>query len=148
MKQRGLQLKERLILALWNRTPVLLKQEHDLAPRGTSFNILGLNRGILWRHQSWRKSTLNIHWKDWWSSWSSNTLATWCEAPTHWKKPWCWERLKAKREKGNRGWDGWVASPTQWTWVWANSRRRWRAGEPGVLQSTGWQRVRRDLVTE
>ena len=41
---------------------------------------------------------LNIHWKDWHWSWSSNTLATWCEEPTHWKRPWCWERLRAWRE--------------------------------------------------
>ena len=62
------------------------------------------------------KSTLNIHWKDCCWSWSSNTLATWCEEPTHWKRPWCWERLKA-REGSNRGWVGWVVSLTQWTWV-------------------------------
>ena len=60
-------------------------------------------------------------WKGW--KWSSNTLATWCEAPTHWKRPWCWERLKAGGEGDDRGWDGWMASPTQWTWVWANSER-------------------------
>ena len=60
----------------------------------------------------WRKSTLNIHWKDWYWSWSSNTLATWYEELTHWKRPWCWERLKAEGEGGNRGWDGWMASLT------------------------------------
>ena len=54
-------------------------------------------------------------------SWNSNTLATWCEL-THWKRPWCWERLKAGGEVGDRGWDGWMASPI-WTWVWASSRR-------------------------
>ena len=48
--------------------------------------------------------------------WSSNTLATWCKEPTHWKRPWCWVRLKA-REGSNRGWVGWVVSLTQWTWV-------------------------------
>ena len=58
------------------------------------------------------------------SDWSDlrQCLATWCEEPTHWKRPWCWERLRA-REGSNRGWDGWMASSTQWTWVWANSRR-------------------------
>ena len=55
--------------------------------------------------------------------WSSNTLATWCVEPTHWKKPWCWGRLRAGGEGSDRGWDNWKASPTQWTWVWANSRR-------------------------
>ena len=97
--------------------------------------------------QSQRKSTLNIHWKDWCWSWSSDTLATWCEQPTHCKRPWCWERLKAKGEGDDRGWDGWMASPTQWTWVWANSGRQWRTGKPGVLQSTGLQRAGHDLAT-
>ena len=66
---------------------------------------------------------------------STNTLATWCEGLTYWKKPWCWERLRSGREEEDRGWDGWMASPTQWTWVWANSRRWWRTGKPSVLQS-------------
>ena len=75
--------------------------------------------------------------KDWcWSS-RSNTLATWCEEPTHWKRPWCWDRLKAGGKGGDRGWDGWMAPLTQWTWVWANSGRWWRTGKPGVLQSMG-----------
>ena len=69
------------------------------------------------------KSTQNIHWQDWCWSWSSNTLATWCKGLTHWKRPWCWERLMAGGEEGNRGLDGWMAIPTPWTWVWANSRR-------------------------
>ena len=69
---------------------------------------------------------LNIHWKDWCWSWNSNTLASWCEELTHLKRPWCWERLRAGREEDDRWWDGWMASPTQWTWIWANSRRQWR----------------------
>ena len=56
-------------------------------------------------------------------NWSSNTLATWCEEPTHWKRPWCWERLRAGEEGGNSGWDGLMPPLTQWTWVLANSRR-------------------------
>ena len=44
-----------------------------------------------------------------------------CEEPTHWKSPWCWERLREGREGGNKGWDGWMTWPTPWTWVWANS---------------------------
>ena len=47
-----------------------------------------------------------------------NTLVTWCEELTHWWRPWCWERLKAEGEGDDRGWDDWMASPTQWTWVW------------------------------
>ena len=64
-----------------------------------------------------KEINLNIHWKDW--CWSSNTLATWCKEPTHWKRLWCWERLRARREGGNKGWDGWMASLAQWTWIWA-----------------------------
>ena len=56
-------------------------------------------------------------WKDWCWSWSSNTLATWCEELTHWKRLWHWERLKVGGEGDDRGWDVWMASPTWWTWV-------------------------------
>ena len=82
---------------------------------------------------------MNIHWKDWCWSWNSNTLATCCEELTHWKRPWCWERLKAGGEGDSRGWDGWMALQTQWTWVWVSSR--WWTGRPCVLQSRGSQRV-------
>ena len=71
-----------------------------------------------------------------------------CKEPTHWKRPWCWERLKAGGEGDDRGWDGWMASLTQWTWVWVNSRSRWWTGRPGVLQSMGSQIVRHDWGTE
>ena len=84
--------------------------------------------------------------KDW--CWSSNTSATWCEELTHWKSPWCWERLRAGGEGDDRGWDGWMASLTQRTWVWANSGIWWKTGKPGALQSMGLQRVRHDWVTE
>ena len=82
-----------------------------------------------------RKSTLNIHWKDW--CWSSNTLTTWCEELTDWKRLWYWKRLRTGGEEGDRGWNGWMASPTQWTCIWTNSRRWWRTRKPGVLQSMG-----------
>ena len=91
---------------------------------------------------SQRKSVLDIHWKDWCWSWNSNTLATWCEELTHLKRPWCWERLKVEREGGNRGWDGWMASSIQQTWVWVSSRSWWWTGRPGMLQSMVSQRVR------
>ena len=52
----------------------------------------------------------DIHWKDWCWSWNSNTLATWCKEYTHWKRLWCWERLKAGGEGDDEGWDGWMAS--------------------------------------
>ena len=51
-------------------------------------------------------------------SWNSNTLATWCKLLTHQERPWCWERLRAGGKGDNRGWDGWMASLTRWTWVW------------------------------
>ena len=63
-----------------------------------------------------RKSTLSIHWKDYCWSWDSNPLATWCKDLTHWKRPWCWERLKAEGEGDGKGWDG-LAPWTQWTWI-------------------------------
>ena len=56
---------------------------------------------------------LNIHWKDWCWNWNSNTLASWCKELTHWKRPWCWERLRAGGEGNDREWDGWMASLTQ-----------------------------------
>ena len=95
-----------------------------------------------------RKSVLNIHWKDWCWSWSSSTLATWCEKQTCWKRPWCWERLKTGGEGDNRGWDIWMASLTWWTWVWASSGVGDRQGKPGMQQSMGSQRVRPDWATE
>ena len=72
------------------------------------------------------------------------------ETPTLWPpdaknwhiwKDWCWERLKA-------GGDGWMASPTQWTWVWKSSGSWWWTRRPGMLQSMGLQRVGHDWVTE
>ena len=69
----------------------------------------------------WRRSVLGVHWKGWCWSWNSSTLATSCEELTHWKGPWCWEGLGAGGDRDNRGWDGWMASLTQWTWVWVNS---------------------------
>ena len=66
-----------------------------------------------------------------------NTLATWCEELIYWKRPWCWERLKVGGEGDDRGWDGWMASLTQRTWVWVSSRSWWWTGKPGVLQPMG-----------
>ena len=97
-------------------------------------------------NQSYRKSVLNIHWKDW--CWNSNPLATWCEELSHWKSPWWWERLKAGRDGEDRGWDGWIASLTHWTWIWAISKCLQWTGKPGVLQSIGSQRVELNWATE
>ena len=94
---------------------------------------------------SYRKSTLNIHQKDW--CWKSNTLATWCKVSTHWKRPWCGERLRVGAGD-NRGWDGWMASLTQWTWVWASFGSWWWTRRSGVLRPMGSQRVRHNWATE
>ena len=75
-------------------------------------------------------------------------FATSREELTHWKRLWCWEVLGAGGEGDDRGWDGWMASPTWWTWVWVNSRSwRW-TGRPGMLQFVGLQRVRHNWVNE
>jgi len=97
----------------------------------------------------------------------ANTLTTWCEELTPWKRSWCWERLKAGGEGDNRGWDVWMASLSLWTWVRVKlqgvgdgqgslaccslpycSRSGWWTGKPGLLQSTMWQRVRHDWAPE
>ena len=70
------------------------------------------------------------------------------EELTHWKRLWCWEGLGAGGEGDNRGWDGWMASPTRWMWVWVNPRSWWWTGRPGVPQFTGSQRVGHDWATE
>ena len=81
-------------------------------------------------------------------SWNSNTLATWFKELIHCKSPWCWERLKAGGEGNDIGWDGWMASPTRWTWVWASSSGWQWTGKPGVLQSMRSQRAGHDWTTE
>ena len=86
---------------------------------------------------------LQIYWKDWCWSWSSNILATWCEELTHQKRPCCWERLKAGGEGDERGWDCWMASLTQRTCVWAISGRvkdkeAWCAEFHGVAKNQTW----------
>ena len=88
-----------------------------------------------------KRSVLGVHWKDWCWSWNSNTLATWCKELTHWKRPWFWEGLEARNEGDDRGWDGWMASLTWWTWLWVDSGGWWWTGRPGVLRCMGSQRV-------
>ena len=86
--------------------------------RHSIFRYLLIKFGLQEDHtsQSQRISTLNLHWKDWCWSWCSNTLGTWCEELTHWKRYWCWARLKAGGG-GSRGWDDWMASPARRTWI-------------------------------
>ena len=80
-------------------------------------------------------------------SWISNTWATWCKVLTHLKRSWCWERLRAG-EGDDRRWNGWMASPTRWTWVWMDSGCWWWTGRPGMLRFMGLQRVRHNWATE
>ena len=75
-------------------------------------------------------------------------LATCCEELTHLKRPGCWERLMAGGEGDDRGWDGWMASPTRWTWVWVDSGSWWWTGRPGMLRFMGSQRVGHNWATE
>ena len=66
----------------------------------------------------------------------------------HWKRPWCWERLKAGGGGDNRGWHGWMASLIWWTWVWASSGSWWWTGKPDVCSPWGSQRVGHDWTTK
>ena len=91
-------------------------------------------RSVQWTPRCWR--------------WNSNTLVTWCGELTHLKRPRCWERLRARGEGDNRGWDGRMASPTQWTWVWVDFGSLWWTGRPGVLRFMGSERVGHAWVTE
>ena len=92
--------------------------------------------------------SLNIHLKDWCWSWSSNTLTIWCKELTHWKRPWCWERLNVRAERNDRGWDGWSVSPVWWMWIWTSPGSCWWTGKPSIVQYVGSQRVRHKWVTE
>ena len=103
--------------------------------------VHGVAKSQTWL-SNWAGTT--VHWKDWcWSSsisfgyWiqGANSLekATRFKEPTHWERPLCWERLRTWGEVGNRGWEDCMVSLTQWTWVWASSRRCWSTGKPGML---------------
>ena len=118
---------QRKLLWCWRRllSPLDCKKIKPVNPKG---------------NQSWIERTdTNL---------SSKTLATWCQELSHWKRPWCWERLKAGGEGDDRGWEDWMASPTRWTWVWASSGSWWWTGKPGMLQSVRSQRVRHNWATE
>ena len=109
--------------------------------------------GVSWTARRCNQSILKeispeYWWKDWCGRWNSNTLATWCKELPHLKRSWCWERLKVGREGDGRGWDGWMASLTQCTWVWVGSGSWWWPGKPGLLYSMGSKKVGHDWDTE
>ena len=93
---------------------------------------------------SQRRSVLGVHWKDWCWNWNSNTLAPWCKELTHLKRPWCWEGIRAGGEGDDRGWDGWMASPTQWTW-WT---LRVGNGQGGLACCNSWGRKELDMTEQ
>ena len=94
-----------------------------------------------------KRSVMGVYWKDWCWSWNSNTLATWCKELAHLKRPWCWEGLREGGEGNNRGWDGWMASPIQWMWVWLDSGVG--DGQGGLVCWGSWgHRVRHDWAIE
>ena len=68
--------------------------------------------------------------------------------PDSFKKILMLEKIAGGRRRGHRGWDGWMASLTQWTWIWVSSGSWWWTGRPGVLQSMGLQRVGHNWATE
>ena len=104
------------------------------ARRSNQSILKEIRMGFLWKECCW--------------SWSSSTSDTSYEELTHWKRLWCWEGLGARGEGDDKGWDGWMASLTQWTWVWVNSGSWWWTGRPGVLWFMGSQRVGHDWATE
>ena len=108
-----------------------------------SLGLQGAPTSPFWRNQPWDFFGRNDAKAE-----KSSTLATSCEELTHWKRLWCWEGLGARGEGDDRGWDGWMASLTRWTWVRVNSGSWWWTGRPGVLRFMGSQRVRHDWVTE
>ena len=120
----------------------------DISAKSLPFSV---KRSGTWQiFKKYMLGSNSLLWKDWcWSwSWNPNILATCYEELTHQKRPWCWEKLKVGGKGDDRGWDGWVASPTQWTWAWVSSGHWWWTGKPGMLQSMRSQRVRHDWATE
>ena len=134
------------------------KQRHYFANRGPSSQSYGFSSShvcislrVPWTARGSNQLILKeispeYSLKDWCWSWNSNTLATWCEELTHFKRLWCWKRFKEGGEGDNRGWDGWMASPMRWTWVWVSSWSWWWTRSSGVLLSMGLQSYTTDQL--
>ena len=97
---------------------------------------------------SYMRSVLGVHWRDWCWSWNSQFFGRLMRRADSLERPRCWERLRAGEEGDDRGWDGWMASLTQWTWVWVDSGSWWWTGRPGMLWFMGLHRLRHDWASE
>ena len=113
---------------------------------GDSQESLGLQG--YWTSPSLRKSVLTIQWKDWCWSWNPNNFGHLMWRTESLEKTLMLGKIEGERRRGRLGWDCWIASPTQWTWVWVNSGSWWWTVKPGVLQSMGSQRVGHTWMTE
>ena len=129
--------KESWALKNWYFWTLLLEKTHESPLDSKEIQPVNPKENQSWIFMEWLMVMLKLQFLD-----------TWCEELIHWKRPWCWERLKAGGEGDNRGWDGWMASLTQWTWVWVDCGSWWWTGRPGMLQSMGSQRVRHDWATK
>ena len=137
------------VLWKWRKSP-LKSRDITLPTKSLSRQGYGFSSGHIWMweldgEESWMPKN--------WCFWTvvlekTEVLATSCEELTHWERPWCWKGLGARAEGDEREWDGWMASPTWWTWVWVNSGSWWCTGRPAVLRFMGSQRVGNGWVTE
>jgi len=130
---------------LWHCRWILYQLSHKGSPRILEWVAYPFSSRSSWPRN---QTTVSCIAGGFFTKWAIRTLTTWCEELTHWKRPWWWQRLKAGGEGDDRGWEGWMALPTGWAWVWANSGSWWWTGRPGVLQPMGSQRVGHDWATE